>query len=429
MIHADKIQLAFFFLISYLLSRVFVRFELPKRLVWWLIEEKHITISKLSWFIIFGTTLLSMLIANVVTLMTMIPVLDLIQKQYKGSAQNESRFGTLMILSAVWGANIGGIGMLTGTTTNGILVALYEAYKFPISSQFTFLSWMTWALPLSLILCVGGWLVLMLVFNPKSRMEGGELRSELCCEGPISRGEKISIILAVIFIVSATLLSTGMSLVNAYQTRIGADEYQAFNWLQDAMLILSIVWTLAFLYILFIHKFKLQEGQPRGILLPKEYILHDLPRKGLLWIVAGGAITLVLVALKVPKAVAEVAVRWITNERSEFLLLLIVGAIATFTTELMSNTVIQIAMFVSLFPLTKVYPDIGWQTMLVITLTSGCAFMSPIATPSNGLGFGCVKKISLRHMLAAGLLMNIFSLLAITSWVNYVVPVVLSWFA
>ena len=81
MIHADKIQLAFFFLISYLLSRVFVRFELPKRLVWWLIEEKHITISKLSWFIIFGTTLLSMLIANVVTLMTMIPVLDLIQKQ------------------------------------------------------------------------------------------------------------------------------------------------------------------------------------------------------------------------------------------------------------------------------------------------------------------------------------------------------------
>jgi sodium-dependent dicarboxylate transporter 2/3/5 len=125
----------------------------------------------------------------------------------------------------------------------------------------------------------------------------------------------------------------------------------------------------------------------------------------------------------------ECPITVVTDERSEFLLLLIVGAIATFTTELMSNTVIQIAMFVSLFPLTKVYPDIGWQTMLVITLTSGCAFMSPIATPSNGLGFGCVKKISLRHMLAAGLLMNIFSLLAITSWVNYVVPVVLSWFA
>lgn len=429
MIPADKLQLAFFFLISYLLSRVFVRFELPKRLVWWLIEEKHITISKLSWFIIFGTTVLSMLIANVVTLMTMIPVLDLIQKQYKGSAQNESRFGTLMILSAVWGANIGGMGMLTGTTTNGILVALYEAYKFPISKQFTFLSWMTWAMPLSLLLCVGGWFILMLVFNPKSSMRGGELRSELCCEGPISRGEKISIILAVIFLLSATLLSTGVSFINSYLTRIGADEYQGFNWLRDGMLILSIVWTLAFLYVLFIHKFKLQDDQPRGILLPREYILHDLPRKGLLWIAAGAVITLILVSLKVPKAVAGLAVTWITNERSAFLLLLIVGAIATFTTELMSNTVIQLAMFLTLFPLTKVYPDIGWQTMLVITLTSGCAFMSPIATPSNGLGFGVVKKLSLRHMLTSGLLMNIFSLFAITAWVHFVVPVVLAWFA
>lgn len=429
MIHADKLQLAFFFLISYLLSRVFVRFELPKRLVWWLVEEKHITISKLSWFIIFGTTVLSMLIANVVTLMAMIPVLDLIQKQYKGSPQNENRFGTLMILSAVWGANIGGIGMLTGTTTNGILVALFEAYKFPISNQFTFLSWMTWAMPLALILCVAGWLVLMLVFNPKSGMKGGELRSELCCEGPISRGEKISIILAVIFLLSATLLSTGMSLINAYQNRISAEDAQAFNWLQDALLILSVVWTLAFLYVLFIHKFNLKDGQPRGILLPREYILHDLPRKGLLWIVAGGVITLILVSFKVPKAVAEVAVTWITNERSAFLLLLIVGAIATISTELMSNTVIQLAMFITLFPLTKEYPDIGWQAMLVITLNSGCAFMSPIATPSNGLGFGCVKKLSLRHMMTAGLLMNIFSLVAITAWVNYVVPIVLAWFA
>ncbi len=429
MIHVDKLQLVFFFLISYLLSRVFVRFELPKRLVWWLIEEKHITISKLSWFIIFGTTLLSMLIANVVTLMTMIPVLELVQKQYRGSPKNESRFGTLMILSAVWGANIGGMGMLTGTTTNGILVALYEAYKFPISRQFTFLSWMTWAMPLSFILCLGGWLILMRVFNPKSSMKGGELRSELCCEGPISRGERISIILAIIFISSATLLSTGVSLINAYQNRVAAEECQAFNWLQNSMLILSIVWTLAFLYIFFIHKFRLEDGKPRGILLPKEYILHDLPRKGLLWIAAGGVVTLILVTLKVPKAVAGLAVTWITNERSAFLLLLIVGAIATFATELMSNTVIQIAMFISLFPLTKVYPDIGWQTMLVITLTSGCAFMSPIATPSNGLGFGSIKKLSLPHMLTAGMLMNIFSLVAITAWVNYVVPIVLTWFA
>lgn len=437
MIHVDKLQLLFFFLISYLLSRVFVRFDLPKRLVWWLIEEKHISISKLSWLIISGTAVLSMLIANVVTLMAMIPVLDLIQKQYQGSLQEERRFGTLMMLSAVWGANIGGMGMLTGTTTNGILVAMFEAYNFPISSQFTFLSWMTWAIPLSLLLCSGGWLVLMFVFKPKSSMQGGELRSSLCCEGSISRGQKISVHLAAIFLVSATLLSTALSLVGAYQTKLSSADcprimlnldYRVFTWMQMGLLILSVAWTLIFLYIFFVHKFKLGSGSQKDILLPSEYIFHDLPRKGLLWILAGVIITVILVMLKIPKTVAEAAVTWIINERSALLLLLIVGAVTTISTELMSNSVIQVAMFISLFPLSKLYPEIGWQTMLVITLASTCAFMSPIATPSNGLGFGCIKKISLPHMLLAGLLMNIFSLLAITAWVSYIVPLVISWF-
>lgn len=437
MIHADKLQLLFFFLISYLLSRIFVRFDLPKRLVWWLIEEKHITISKLSWLIIFGTATLSMLIANVVTLMAMIPVLDLIQKQYRASLQEERRFATLMMLSAVWGANIGGMGMLTGTTTNGILVALFEAYKFPVSSQFTFLSWMSWAMPLALLLCGGGWLVLMFVFKPKSSMQGGALRSGLCCDGPITNGQRISIYLAGIFLISATLLSTGMSFLSSSQTKMGSAEcpklllgmdHRVLSWMQVGLLLISVAWALIFLYIFFIHKFKLVEGEKKDILLPGDYIFHDLPRKGLLWILAGVIITVILVMLKIPKTVAEAAVTWIINERSALLLLLIVGAVTTISTELMSNSVIQIAMFFSLFPLTKLYPEIGWQTMLVITLSSACAFMSPIATPSNGLGFGCIKKISLPHMLLAGLLMNVYSLLVITAWVSYVVPPVLALF-
>ena len=176
MVHADKIQLLCFFLVSYLLSRVFVRFELPKRLVWWLIEEKHLSISRLSWLIIAGTALLSMLIANVVTLMAMIPVLDLIQKEFKGSPQEHKRFSTLMMLAAVWGANIGGMGMLTGTTTNGILIAMFEAYKFQISNQFTFLSWMSWGIPLAILLSVIGWLVLMLVLWLSAALESRLLK-------------------------------------------------------------------------------------------------------------------------------------------------------------------------------------------------------------------------------------------------------------
>lgn len=414
MINPDKFQLLFFFLVSYLLSRVFVRFELPKRLVWWLIEEKHISISKLSWLMISGTAVLSMLIANVVTLMAMIPVLELMQNQYHGSEAERRKFATLMMLSAVWGANIGGMGMLTGTTTNGILVGMFEAYRFPISNQFTFLSWMSWAVPLALLLCGLGWLVLMACFRPAHHLKGGELRSQLSCCKNHSRGQRLSIRLAVIFLVSATLLSSSMSF---------------FRQIRTELMIVSIIWTLLFLYLFFMHKFRIKKDEAPQILLPRSLIFHDLPRKGLMWIMVGVLITAALVLLKFPDTVARASVKWIASEQSVFLLLLIAGAITTFSTELVSNSVIQIAMFMTLFPLSRVFPEISWQMMLIITLTSTCAFMSPIATPSNGLGFGSTRKVSIPHMLMAGMVMNLVSLLLITLWVRYLVPWVLCLFA
>lgn len=414
LIHPDKIQLIFFFLISYLLSRVFVRFELPKSLVRWLIEEKHISISKMCWMMISGTAFISMLIANVVTLMAMIPVLELIQNQFEGSEAERRKFSTMMMLSAVWGANIGGMGMLTGTTTNGILVGMFEAFKFPISSQFTFLSWMSWAMPLAIILCGAGWLVLMLVFRPASQLQGGALRSQLESVICHARGQRISTWLAGFFLLSATLLSSSMSF---------------FPKLQKELLVLSLIWVFGFLYIFFIHRFRLQNGVERQILLPREHIFHDLPKKGLLWVLAGVLITLVMVMLKLPKALAEVSVQWITGEKSVMILLLTVGFVTIFATELMSNSVIQIAMFVTLFPITKVCPELSWQVMLLISLCSTCAFMSPIATPSNGLGFGSTRRISLPYMLSAGLLMNLVTLGVITCWVHFVVPRVLDFFA
>jgi len=413
-IHADKLQLICFFIVSYLLSRIFVRFELPRSLVWWLLEEKRVTIARLSWLVILGTTLISMFIANVVTLMTMIPVLDTMQQEFQGSAKEKRRFTSLMMLSAVWGANIGGMGMLTGTTSNGILVGLLEAYGFPISLRFTFLSWMSWGIPLSLILCFLGWLILMLVFRPAQHLQGSILKAQLSLAGLKPQTQSIAIGMALFFLVSAAILSSSMSF---------------FPQLRTALLIATAVWTLAFMYGFFVFKFRLAADLAPQSLLPREHILHDLPRKGLMWIGAGLIITAVLVMLNFPDLVARASLNWIRGEQSILLLLLIVGAITTFATELVSNSVIQIAMFMTLFPLSRIYPEISWQMMLVISLSSTCAFMSPIATAANGLGFGSSRRISLPYMLKAGLLMNLTSLLVITIWVRYVVPLVLNLFA
>lgn len=412
--HLDKLQLVCFFLISYLLSRVFVRFNLPHRLVHWLCEEKHMSVSRLAWLIITGTALLSMVIANVITLLALVPVLTQLQLDYHDTPREKRKFATLIILSAVWGANIGGMGMLTGTTTNGILVGMFEAYKYPISENFTFLSWMTWAAPLSFLMCLTGWLVLMLVFRPNKQFSVEKFRSTLkdACEFPAA--QRIALWLTLVFLISTVLLSFCMTYFKAWRP-----------WIMEV----TLLWTLFFLAVLFLVRFRIRSNDEKAPLLEPKHILHDLPKKGLLWILIGVLVTMLMVMLKFPDYVTRSAVSWIKDDFSLMLLLLIVGLITTFATEIVSNSVIQIAMFMTLFPLSRYYPEVSWQMMLIITLTSTCAFMSPIATPSNGLGFGSSKSFSLAYMLGAGLLMNLFSAALITAWVYYVVPVVIAWFA
>jgi len=410
----DKLQLVHFFLISYLISRIFVKQKLPERIVSWLFETKHISISKLTWILISGTALLSMLIANVITLLTLLPLILLIQKEYDGTPKQHRKFSTLILLAVVWGANIGGMGMLTGTTTNGILVYMFEIFKYPNRHLFTFLSWMTWGVPLVALLCGLGWLVLMLVFQPNQKLSAVQIRRKLSSTSMPFRLQQIGFILAAFFLISSALLSFGMSKIKQQQ---------------EMIYIITSIWSLFFIYLMFIQRWKVQRRAPEKVcLLTDKDILHDLPMKGLIWVGLGVLVTVLLVWLKFPVIVSNWTISWINAQYAVILLYFIIALITTFTTEVVSNSVIQISMFVVLFPLTRTNPEISWQTMLIITLCSTCAFMSPIATPSNGLGFGASDKIYLRYMLLAGGIMNIVSAGLITLWVTYPVPWVLEWF-
>jgi sodium-dependent dicarboxylate transporter 2/3/5 len=324
-----------------------------------------------------------------------------------------AKHSTLLMLAAVWGANIGGMGMLTGTPTNGVLVGMLQNYGFPVSNSFTFLSWMVWGVPLAGILGLVAWTVLVLVFRPgrKVLFRGslGDMDSL-----PLSpKAGWIIALLAIAFVLSAAVLSMAMSVP---------------NW-QLPVYLITVVWTLIYLCFLFGIKFKSHEPGEATPLLGARDVLHDTPRRGLLWIAIGLAVTGILYLLGFPAAISSAAAKWLRADHSFLLMLLGLGLAVTFTTEVVSNSVIQIAMFVTLFPLSRLHPDVSWQMMLMITLSSSCAFMSPLATPSNGLGYGSSARLSLPYMLSAGFVMNLASAVIITSWIRYVVPLVLSWFA
>ena len=99
------------------------------------------------------------------------------------------------------------------------------------------------------------------------------------------------------------------------------------------------------------------------------------------------------------------------------LFLLIIALLSSFATELFSNTVVQLALFLVLLPVAEPWRFDPAQALLVVTLSCTCAFMSPIATPVNALAFGGMPGMLLRRWLSVGALMNVVAALAIAGYV------------
>ncbi len=408
----DTLQVSLFFLVSYLISRVFVKLKIPELVVYYLIEKRHISIQKLTLIIIIGSTLISTIILNVITVLTLMPLVILLQKEFKSTAEDTKKFNTLFLLSVLWGANIGGLGMITGTTTNGILIGLYDLYKIPVGSDFTFISWAAWGLPLAILLSVIGWLVLILIFKPGKLVHKADFSRELESAGISRNLQKKGFYLAICFILTASILSY---LLGAFAAR------------RVETLVLSGIWTVVFLYLFFLQNWISEDGRKTKLLVIKD-ILHNIPKRGLLWMAIAILITYLLWQFKFHRFIAEWFVIGFSSKQSILSLYWIFALLTIFLSEIVSNTAVQFSMFVVLFPMIKINPQMSWQGMLIITLCSSCAFMTPIATPSNGLGFGSSGKVSLKYMLLSGFVMNIVSAVIIVAWVVFVVPMVLRFF-
>jgi solute carrier family 13 (sodium-dependent dicarboxylate transporter), member 2/3/5 len=103
------------------------------------------------------------------------------------------------------------------------------------------------------------------------------------------------------------------------------------------------------------------------------------------------------------------------------LFLLIIIAVVNFLTEITSNVatasmILPILAAVSLS--MNVHP---FGLMVGATLAASCAFMLPVATPPNAVVFGS-GYLSIPDMFKAGLWMNVFSILLITLFTYYILP-------
>lgn len=407
--HIDKIQLLFIFVNSFLLSRVLVATKIPERLVLYLIGKKHLPISRIAFYVIAASAFLSFFIPNVITVLALLPIVKILCSTFEQSIPDRyHEVETLLPLTLIYGANIGGMGSITGTPANGIMVIYATLYELPGVEHLTFESWLLWGIPMVVAFVGLSWLLLALYFRLWT-YDNDLVHVTVHESDAFHPLQRAAVNITVLFFLLSILFSI------------------LIKFSEEEMLILVITGcsSLVLVFLLFVIPIRSSwDDIPRRMLHLRD-CYSNLPWRGIFVL---GIIVLLLglgTLLNVQKYILLLFQSVFQQDYSLSMLYVVVAALTAFSTELFSNTVVQIAMFIVMRPLFEASSLVTIQAFLIVTLSCTSAFMTPIATGVNGLAFGEMRGISFARMMTVGFLMKVFSIVILAFGVPWFFSLVL----
>ena len=339
-----------------------------------------------------ATALLSMWISNTATTLMMLPmataVLGLLEERGE-----RIPWGGALILGIAYGANTGGMATLVGTPPNAALAGL-ASDRFGLDIGFT--EWLAIGLPMSLVLMVSVFLMLVLIHRvPASKSDVGVdvIRSERNALGRMGVAERRVL---CVFVTTALLWML--------RTPINAVLDGRFI-LNDTSIAVAAA----------IACFALSAGPVsdaasmgttgRASRLLGAQDLARLPWDILLLFGGGLALAKGFEAAGWAEAMADAAAGWGWSAGA---MLVVVTAMGLFATELMSN----LALTLLLVPVVGALAvGMGMHPLFFavpVTLASSCAFMLPMATPPNAIVFSS-GRVSMSTMARTGILLNLLA--------------------
>lgn len=352
-------------------------------------------------FIVLGfmlaTGLLSMWISNTATTLMMVTIgTALIAEMKELTGESGKMFFKALLLGIAFSASIGGVATLVGTPTNPIFISIAnQLYE----QEFSFASWLAFALPFSIVMLVFCWFVLTRLVFQLHKVDvtiGHEmLIKEKEALGKMAQEEKV---IAIVFIITAILWITRSFILN-----------QFIPGINDTVIAIAAALTL------FIIPSKSKKGKP---LLTWEEA-EKLPW-GVIILFGGG---LSIAAAFQSSQLAEWLGLQLTgvSELPLFLIILIVALTVNFLTEVTSNVAtasIMLPVLASLAEAIGVHP---FFLMIPATMAASCAFMLPIATGPNAIVFSS-GELKMSDMVRAGVWLNITSSILISLLVYFVLP-------
>ncbi|MEO8774405.1 MAG: DASS family sodium-coupled anion symporter [Gelidibacter sp.] len=390
----------FLYMGGFIIAIAIEKWNLHKRIALNIINVIGSDIKKIILGFMVATAFLSMWISNTATAVMMLPIGIAIITQLKdnpNTIENENRlFGKALMLAIAYSASIGGIATLIGTPPNLVLAGVVlNTYGYEI----TFLQWFMFGFPISILLLIICWKYLTsyaFTFEQKE-FPGGktEIKRLLKSLGKISYEEKL---VALVFGSTAFFWITRSLLFDKLLPK-----------LDDT--IIAIV----FAIILFLIPAKDKKQQ----LMAWEDAVK-LPW-GIILLFGGG------MAIASGFETSGLAV-WLGNQMTSFaglttiiLILLLITAV-NFLTEITSNLATTAMLLPVLAPMAVTVDIHPFILMVGAAVAASCAFMLPVATPPNAVVFGS-GYLRIPDMVSKGFVMNIISIVILTLFVYFVLPV------
>src|SRR5690606_17298572 len=311
--------------------------------------------------------------------------------------ENETQlFGKALMLAIAYSASIGGIATLIGTPPNLVLAGVVlDTYGYEI----TFLQWFMFGFPIAVLLLFICWKYLTsyaFTFTqkefPGGKQEIKRLKSAL---GNVSYEEKM---VALVFGTTAFFWITRSLLFDTLLPEL------------DDTLIAIVFAVVLFLIPSKDKKSKLMEWDD-AVKLPW----------GIILLFGGG------MALANGFESSGLA-QWLGNQMTTFaglttiLLILLLIAAVNFLTEITSNLATTAMLLPVLAPMALMVDIHPFVLMVGAAVAASCAFMLPVATPPNAVVFGS-GYLRIPDMVRKGFVMNIISIIILTAFVYFVLPV------
>lgn len=395
----------FLFMGGFMIGLAIQKWNLHKRIALNIVKVTGTSGNRIILGFIIASGFLSMWLSNTATTMMMFPIaLSVISviKEHEKPGPGFLNFSLVLMLVIAYASNIGGMATPIGTPPNVAFIGYIEKrYGFTVQ----FLDWVMLCTPLVIVLLAALYFVLTKWLFP-NRIKSSEeanllIHRELGALGPLSTSEKRVLL---VFLFTALLWIT-------------KDFLNEIRWFKLDDNMIAILGALALFSI------------PSGKRVKDKMIMlldwHDTSKMawGIL-LLFGGGIALAGSLEKV--GVMSQIGNWLAgfSQTGSFTLVLLVVVISIFLSELMSNTAQVIVMAPVLAALADALHLDPLLLGLPMTLAASAASMMPIGTPPNAIVFGS-GYIKLKDMLKAGFVMNLVSIIVITLFSWFVLPLIM----